>query len=376
MDTSTGVLTVNLDAVVRNWHLLCAQAPNSIVAAVIKADAYGLGARRVGQVLHRAGCRDFFFATVDEALAVADVLPGDARRYILGGFAVGEERKLLEAGLTPVLSTLAEVQRWQQLLAVTGAEAQCALKFDSGMTRMGLAAKDLLSLGADESKCRRLGVRLVMSHLACADEALHPQNREQLSSFNSVRDQLRAHCPDVAFSLANSSGIFLGDDYHADLVRPGAALYGVNPDTRGANPMQPVVGLSLPVRQLRQLKRPSRIGYGAELELPAGTVLAVAAGGYADGLHRILGASGVGEMAGVEVAVAGRVSMDSTIFDVTAVPNIQAIARGELKAPSIEVLNAQLDVSRVAARNRALGYEVLTSVRAARYRREYRGGEQ
>ncbi|UTF59417.1 alanine racemase [Gilvimarinus sp. DA14] len=376
MNTSTGVLTVNLDALLANWQILRARAPNSIVAAVVKADAYGLDARQVVRALSRQGCRDFFFATVSEALEVADVLSPGCRRYILGGFAVGEERDLLEHKLIPVLSSQAEVRRWQQLLAVTGRRAECALKFDSGMTRMGLAVDELLALGGDASLCQQMGLRLIMSHLACADESSHPQNSEQLTCFNRVSDQLRPHLPDVAFSLANSSGIFLGPDYQADLVRPGAALYGVNPDMCGANPMRSVVRLSVPVRQLRQLQQSSRIGYGAEVQLPAGRVLAVAAGGYADGLHRVLGNEGVGRMAGVEVPVVGRVSMDSTIFDVTSVPNIQAMVRGEVEVPDIQVLDEHLDVSRVAARNQSLGYEVLTSLRAGRYRRVYCGGEQ
>ncbi|MCP8900884.1 alanine racemase [Gilvimarinus xylanilyticus] len=376
MKAATGLLTVNLDALVENWESLRRRAPQANVAAVIKADAYGLGAVPVARALARAGCRQFFFATVPEALAVRHLLPDSSECFILGGVAPDDMSAVFEHRLTPILSSQSEFERWSEWTEAYGhCGAGCGLKFDSGMTRMGLEPDELLAIARQPERCERLGVKLVMSHLACADEAAHPQNAAQLEMFSRVRTQVASYLPGVKFSLANSCGIYLGDDYHADLVRPGAALYGFNPAPGAANPMRPVVTLRLPVLQVRCLHHSASIGYGAEATRPTGAVLAVVAGGYADGLHRILGAQGAAECAGQEVPVVGRISMDTTLFDLTDLPDAQTLAGGSMDYPVLTVLGGAFDVNRVSTRNRALGYEVLTGLRSGRYRREYIGGE-
>jgi len=373
MSTATGRLCIDLRAIAANWRRVCEQLAQP-PAAVIKADAYGLGAEPVGKTLYRAGCREFFLATLDEAISARGFLPSDARLYVLGGARPGEEAEFLRWELVPVLSSLDAVERWARVSQKSSNHKLenprgSAIKIDTGMTRLGLSDDEWRFLRARPELLRACRPRLWMSHLACADEHDHPMNREQQRRFQNYCDQIRSLFPGIRTSLANSSGIFLGPDWHYDLARTGAALYGYDPHWERDPRMTPVVRLELPVLQLRKLAREADIGYGATESRPAGSWLAVAAGGYADGLNRTLGPKAVGSLAGREVPVVGRISMDTTIFDVTGV---------ELSQPPeqswISVLDERLTLSRVSRRAGALGYEVLTSLKG-RYQRIYLGSE-
>ena len=368
MSTATGRLRIDLRAIAANWHRVCEQLSQP-PAAVIKADAYGLGAEPVGKTLYRAGCREFFLATLDEAISARGFLPSDARLYVLGGARPGEEAECLRWELIPVLSSLEAVKRWAQVSQKSEASCGCAIKIDTGMTRLGLSDEEWRLLRARPDLLRSCRPQLWMSHLACADEFDHPMNREQQQRFQHYCDEIRGFFPRIRTSLANSSGIFLGPDWHFDLARTGAALYGYDPHW-GSNPrMAPVVRLELPVLQLRELTQRADIGYGATESRPIGSRLAVAAGGYADGLNRTLGPKAVGSLAGREVPVVGRISMDTTIFDVTGVEFTHSVEQSW-----ISVLDERLTLSRVSRRAGALGYEVLTSLKG-RYRRIYLGNE-
>jgi len=320
-------------------------------------------------VLYRAGCREFFLATLEEAISARGFLPSDARLYVLGGARPGEEAECMHRELVPVLSSLEAVERWARVSSQTEYPCGSAIKIDTGMTRLGLSDEEWQHLRSRPEVLRACRPRLWMSHLACADEYDHPMNRNQQQRFQRYCDQIRTLLPDIRTSLANSSGIFLGPDWHYDLARTGAALYGYDPHWGRDPRMAPVVRLELPVLQLRELTQGADIGYGATESRPAGSRLAVAAGGYADGLNRTLGAKAVGSLDGQEVPVVGRVSMDTTIFDVTGV----ALSRPPEQS-WISVLDEQLTLSRVSQRAGALGYEVLTSLKG-RYRRIYLGNE-
>ena len=368
MSTAAGRLCIDLRAIVANWRRVCAELSQT-PAAVIKADAYGLGAEPVGKALYRAGCREFFLATLDEAIDARGFLPSDARLYVLGGARPGEEAECLRWELVPVLSSLEAVERWAGVNQKSEVSCGCAIKIDTGMTRLGLSDEEWRFLKGRPGLLRACRPQLWMSHLACADEFDHPMNREQQRRFQHYCNEIRTLFPWIRASLANSSGIFLGPDWHYDLERTGAALYGYDPHWGRDPQMTPVVRLELPVLQLRELTQRADIGYGATESRPAGSRLAVAAGGYADGLNRTLGPEAVGSLAGREVPVVGRISMDTTVFDVTGVALSQPAEQSW-----ISVLDEHLTLSRVSRRAGALGYEVLTSL-GGRYRRIYLGDE-
>lgn len=361
MAETCGILTVNLRAIVRNWLRLRAKVAPARCAAVVKADAYGLGMVPVARALQGAGCECFFVATQAEGLALRQALGPTPSIIVLGGARPGTEGELVAAGLWPSLYSEEAIARWRK--ASVG--APCVLKFNSGMTRLGLDEQELAALLAQRSLAQALNVQMFMSHLACADEPSHPLNAQQLTSFQRQLPAVRAAWPAAEISLSNSSGIFLGADWHFACVRPGAALYGVNPTPGLPNPQEAVVRLALPVLQYRTLTQAASLGYSATATGVAGQTLAVAMGGYADGLHRLMSGRGQGMLAGRRVPLLGRVSMDVTLFDVSQVPALPPIGEAY-----IDVLNDELTVSRVAETMGTIGYEVLTSL-GQRYERRY-----
>lgn len=369
--TSAGILTIDLSAIQANWRSIKARlAPHVSAGAVIKADAYGLGAAQVGPALYRAGCREFFVASLTEARQAQGYLPRDSSIVVLGGAQPGDEAEFIARGLRPVLFDWSALDRWRRACRAAGGPHSSALKVDTGMHRLGLTPVELDRLLLEPAYLHECGIRLVMSHLACADEPEHPLNREQLRRFQAAADRLRMHLPDVALSLANSSGVFLGPQWHYDLVRTGAFLYGFNPqparvDDLPLNLVQPVLQLDLPVLQVRDVGHAGTVGYGANAPVEPQTRLAVVAGGYADGLNRLLGRQAEGTVGERSTRVIGRISMDLTVFD------ISELAADE--APVwIQVLNRELTVNQLTQNSGALGYEVLTSL-GRRYQRRYVG---
>lgn len=361
-----GVLTVNLQAIVRNWQLLKQRMGGAQCAAVVKANAYGLGMVPVARALAAAGCRTFFVATVDEALALRECLSDEPDIIVLGGVRPGRELDLVAHRIWPSLFSADAIARWLRATVADDLSAPCVVKLNSGMTRLGLEMSELKSL-LDSPVAQQLDVKIFMSHLACADEPSHPLNKQQLDVFQQAVNAMRDTWPAATLSFANSSGIFLGADWHHQLARPGAALYGVNPTPNLPNPMEPVVTLRLPVIQYRKLEAPADVGYSATAHCKSGQRLAVVLGGYADGLHRQLSSRGEGMIAGYRVPLVGRVSMDATIFDVSAIADAELPPIGDAY---IEVLNNELTVNVVASHMNTIGYEVLTSL-GNRYQRHY-----
>ncbi len=363
MKSSTGILTIDLSAIEANWRTINNQlSGETSAAAVIKANAYGLGAAHVGPTLYQAGCREFFVATLEEAMAARQYLKPDARVYVLGGVRPGAELLFLRNHLSPVLFSLEDIRRWLAYTQEWDSSPPCAIKINTGMNRLGLDIQEWSALLASGEELQSLRPALIMSHLACADEPEHPLNNHQLAQFQALVNVSRQLLPEARFSLANSSGIYLGPAWHFDLVRPGAALYGVNPQPLEPSPVKPVVRLALPILQIRQLSEDASIGYGATVTVSPPARLAVVAGGYADGLHRTIGRQGFGMIGHHHVPVVGRISMDTTIFDVST-------ASAD-KDSVIHVLNNELTVDSWTALTGALGYDILTSL-GSRYQRCY-----
>lgn len=362
MISSTGILTINLTAVQSNWLYVSARLREGAeCAAVVKANAYSLGAIEVTRALYAVGCRYFYVVTLHEAIELRSALPSDAVLYVLGGVPEGMDDIFVDFNLIPVLYSTLAVSQWLSFCVLRQQALPCALKLNTGMTRLGLDASELDQLLGSSVNITYLNPILVMSHLACADEPLHPLNNEQLERFTSAVTKIKMLFPKIKTSIANSSGTFLSDAYHFDMVRIGAALYGINPQVNKPNALAPVINLKLPVLQIRTTERSEFIGYGATASVTFGARLAVVAGGYADGIHRSLGLAPEGQIDGVDLKAAGRVSMDSCVFDITGI---------ESNPSYIEVINDKLSLDYLISTNKTLGYEVLTSL-GRRYQRHY-----
>src|SRR6195256_3024705 len=275
--SATGVLTVDLDAVVANWRKLEKTAVPAECAAVIKADAYGCGVSPVAQALAAAGCKTFFVATLDEARATRAALP-QATIYVLDGFFQNCGDAFAKIDARPVIGDLNELAEWDVFCRRSGWAGGAAIHIDTGMNRLGLTLAEAQGI-VPRINAGDHGITLVMSHLARAESLNNPLNAKQVATFREIASLFLG----VPASLSNSSGIFLGAQYQFDLVRPGAALYGVTPTPEADNPMQPVVDLKARIVQMRNVERGESVGYGGTWTARRPTRLAIVSAGYADG---------------------------------------------------------------------------------------------
>ena len=372
-----GHLTIDLDAIVANWRALDARS-SAETAAVVKADAYGCGAIQVGAALARAGARTFFVALPDEGAELRQAIGPTPTIYILGGYPIekstpppnttlspppigGRAREGAATmatpsttlypthNLRPVLNSAAQATAWFR----GHPGAACAIQLDTGMNRLGMEAAEFASLGPLPP-----AVKLIMSHLACADDPAHPQNASQRAEF--IR--LTSSAPNIPRSLAATAGFLLGPEYHFDMTRIGIGLYGGWPFTAA----RPVVSLHLPIIQIRDAAPGETVGYGAAWTAQRPSRIATLSGGYADGLIRALGGGGASAfLDGHPLPFAGRVSMDLITLDVTDCPSARPGAMIELLGPNQSIDGLAIPAS-------SIGHEILTSL-GARYRRCYAG---
>ena len=360
-----GILTIDLTAIEANWRALLRQAMPAECAAVIKADGYGCGIEQVAAHLAKAGCKTFFVADLAEARRVRAVAPEPAI-YVLNGVLPGTAGSYADIRVRPVIGSMLELAEWDAFSSANQWHGGAALHVDTGMNRLGISVNDAAAL-APRIRSENHGVTLLMSHLACAEQPEHPLNERQISVFREVRMLYRG----IPSSLANSSGIFLGQAAHCDMVRPGVALYGVNPIPGQSNPMRPVIELQARIAQVRTVPRGETVGYDAAWTAKRTTRIAVVAVGYADGYLRAASASdeapgAAAIVAGQRCPLAGRVSMDLLAIDITDLPE-GATRRGDLAI----LIGGEITVDALASAAGTIGYEVLTSL-GRRYHRVYR----
>ncbi len=342
---STGNLIVDLDAVVANWRALDGMTGGAETAAVVKADAYGLGAGRVARALARAGCKRFFVAMAEEGAVLRQALGPDVEICIFSGHMRGDTDMIGDLSLTPMLNSLDQLTR--QFEALPG--APFGIQLDTGMNRLGMEWNEWAAVA---QVALEQGPSLVMSHLACADEPDHPMNAYQLDVFHQMTDGIN-----VPRSLSATGGILLGSKYHFDITRPGIGLYGGLP-FEGAHL---VASLDLPVVQMRELDAGEVVGYGNSWQAERPTRLATVAAGYADGLLRSLSGKATLWHGDQPVPLVGRVSMDLLTIDVTDLREVPE---------SLQILGPHQTVDQLADIAGTIGYEILTSL-GARYQRRY-----
>ncbi len=349
-----GTLTIDLAAIEANWRTLVHRLLTVECAAVVKANAYGLGLQQVTTTLSQAGCKTFFVADLAEARAVRS-RARDATIYVLDGFTPDWGEGFIDINARPVINSTTELAEWDAFVGAHAWQGGAALQVDTGMHRLGITPDEAAAL-APRAQTENHGIALLLSHLACAELADHPLNAKQIQLFR----ELHRLYPGVPASLVNSSGIFLSDSMHFDLARPGAALYGVNPTPGRPNPMKSVVELTGRILQLRSVARDETVGYDATWTAKRSSRIAIVALGYADGLLRA--GSGTDERPGGAAIVAGkrcpivsRISMDLLCIDVTELPDA-AVHRGDLAT----LIGADITVDDVAASAGTIGYEILT----------------
>ena len=355
------LLTINLSALVENWRILGSTVGSSTCSAVLKANAYGIGITQAGSALYRAGCNSFFVATAEEGAELRSTIGPNAIIMALNGALKENTNSLIEHNIIPVLNSLDQVDLWKNLANKQKSKLFSCIHIDTGMNRLGLSKEDVPKLIKRLERLSNIRISLIMSHLACAEDQENQKNKQQLSSLFRLKKGL----PSAKLSIANSSGIFLGSDFHLDMVRPGAALYGINPTPSNVNPMQEVVHLKGKILQVRRIDSPQTVGYGATYLADSPRQIATVAIGYGDGYLRSLSNRGVGVLGGIRVPVVGRVSMDLLTLDITN-------ANPEYSKPGewVSFIGGGISLDEIAYNAGTIGYEILTAL-GNRYSREY-----
>jgi alanine racemase len=344
-------LTIYTKALAENYTFL-KSLTDADVAGVIKADAYGTGAKQAYKSLHQAGAREFFVATPEEGIALE--AHEDSSVYILGGVYKGAEKDFANNGIIPVLNSIEQIERWARTASTLNKKLPALLHIDTAMNRLGLEDSDIEKLSQKPDLLNTLDLRAIMTHFACSDEADHPLNHIQAQRFNRVANNF----PGIRHSLCNSSGIFRDKGWHYDLLRPGYALYGGNPTPENNNPMRRVVDWSVQILQIRLGKTGESAGYNPTSRFEKDTVLATVSIGYADGFLRSGSNKACFYWNGQACPIVGRVSMDLIIVDISKVEGMMPQAGDWL-----EILGPNQSVDQLAQSCGTIGYEVLTSLR-------------
>ncbi len=347
---SSPTLTIDLNALAANWRALDRATPSGVqTAAVVKADAYGLGAARVARALATAGARRFFVAFAEEGAALRQTLGQGPQICVLSGHMPGDTEMIGDLDLTPMLNSIDQVTRHLESLPGQAFGVQ----LDTGMNRLGM---DHAEWEAIAPFVLDAGPEMLISHLACGDDPDHPMNEEQLVRFHAMTDGTG-----LPRSLSATAGIMLGSRYHFDLTRPGIGLYGGFPYEAAL----PVIALSLPVVQARAVLPGQTVGYSATWSPQAPSMVATVLGGYADGILRSLSNKAVLWDEGTPCPVVGRISMDAICVDIS---HLETIPR------SLDLLGPHQKIDQLAASAGTISYEIMTRFSARLNRRYVEGG--
>lgn len=375
-------MEINLGAIRRNWRAL-ADGGAADVGAAVKANAYGLGMGQVARALDAEGCRNYFVATLGEAVQLsselsyddADASPLEDRHiYVMNGFAP-DARGLSACDLrgpriAPVIQSLSEWREWSPRWDASSEHRPpaAALQLETGMNRLGAPIEDINSIRADDLPDG--ASLLVMSHLASSDEPANAQNAAQRARFEAALKVLRAQFPALKASLSATGGALLDPSMHYDLIRPGVGLYGGLPNEKA----EPVVSFGAPVLRVWRAETGAHVGYNGTWVAQEPTWLATVAAGYADGLPRALSNAGGARIGGVRAPIVGRVSMDLTVLDVSGLEAPPEIGEMALFLAQGSEAAADLTIDAMATQAGTIGYEILTRLGTApRVMRHYIG---
>tara|TARA_B100001123_G_scaffold437918_1_gene571619 strand:+ start:1143 stop:2276 length:1134 start_codon:yes stop_codon:yes gene_type:complete len=345
------ILTVDLGAIAKNYETLRSKVGESECAAVVKANAYGLGVEQIAPVLWQAGCRVFFVATFEEGAQLRHLIPEAAEIAVLNGLVPNAIQDYNKANLVPVLNDLAEIENLSAIAKRTERNQTAMIHCDTGMNRLGLDAKSVNIISENPKKLAGIDICGVMSHLACAEEQHHPYNAMQQNRFKNALSLL----PASRASLANSSGVFLGSHYHFDMVRPGIALYGVNPTPGQLNPMREAVSIKARALQIRNIDSSQTVGYGATHRFSSPRIIATISIGYADGLPHSLSNNGHVAIKDKSVPIIGRVSMDTCSIDISSLPS-DSFKVGD----TVTIVGQTRPLESLAQEANTIPYEILT----------------
>jgi alanine racemase len=353
-------MIIDLGAVKHNYAFLSKQLNGAECGAVIKANAYGLGMVPVAKALSEVGCQHFFVATLEEAIDLRKSMPDEAI-YPFNGLLPGSESFYSLNNITPVLNDLSQVSAWQNWSKKLGHPLKAILQLDTGMWRAGLSPDEVNIMHQEPERLEGIDLVYIMSHLCCSDEPEHPKNQQQLVAFQKSLKKL----PRAPASLANSHGIFLGQEYHFDLARPGRSLYGLGSKSLKARGLRPAVQAFCRITQVRDVQIGETIGYNGSYEVVKPMRVATISSGYADGIMRPLSNKGSVFVNDHPCSILGIISMDMMTIDVSHLPK-EACVPGEW----VEIIGSHMSADDIAECAQTTSREIMVNL-GRRYHRIY-----
>ena len=348
------ILEVNLKNLAFNYKKLSKIANQSICAATIKADAYGIGVIKTFETLYKNKCRHFFVATTEEALEIRKkkLL---ANVYVLNGLEGNELSIFNNTNIIPIINdkdeynfVIKKIKQYKKL--------KFGIHIDTGLNRLGLDINDLLKINSYHNK-----IHILLSHLSSADEGKNNYNILQNNKFKSaINLKINAKYN----SLSNSMGIILGNNFHHDLVRPGISLYGGHFNTKMKQIIKPVICLKGKILQIKEISKNEFVGYNQTYKTHKKLKVAILGIGYADGISRVLSNKGNAYFKNKTFKIIGRVSMDSITVDISK--NDKLIKVGDY----MEIINHSNGIDKIANQCNTICDEILTSI-SKRVKRVY-----
>ncbi len=365
MYTARCTLEIDLAKIRANYHIISKICKTSKIASVVKANSYGLGANVIVPTLQMENCQNFFVTSVDEGIVLRKVLGQKSNIFVFNGVFHNDVKEFKDSNLIPVLNSLEQVEIWREFAALKKEVFCCVIHVDTGMNRLGMIDTEIQRIIDKPNLLAGLKLQYIISHLSSPETINNSYNLQQLTKFKYYLK----YFPKSKASLANSSSIFLGKEYHFDLVRPGAALYGINPlGNTFKNPMHNPIKLTAPIIQLQELPAESYIGYNMTFKTNSNRLIATLPLGYADGYSRAFSNCGIVVIDSYPVPVVGRVSMDTITIDVTELPpNIIFLGQ------QAEIIGNYCTLDKIANIINTIGHEILTLL-GNRYKIVYKNG--
>lgn len=355
-------LDINLNSVCKNYNIIKKKVGEKcIVAATVKANAYGLGVDKIVPALLKVNCKFFFVATTNEAIQLRKINK-KISIFILNGLITSDIKILKKYNLIPVINNLEQLKKIERFQKGKKYNFNIALHFDTGMSRLGFDQVETRKLIRNKKDLiKHSNVILVMSHLACADDKKSKLNKKQLLKFNDIK----AHFPESLKSISNSAGILLGNNYHFDMVRPGISLFGGHCQKNERKIYRQVVSLRSRPIQVREIYPGDTVGYGATYIAKKTMKIATFGLGYADGFDRLFSNNYFIYFKKKKLRIVGRVSMDLITIDLSNIKNTKSLINREF-----EIIGSKYTINNIAKTINTIPYEILTNL-GKRYQRRY-----
>ena len=344
---------ININNLIYNSNIILKKSKNKIISPVIKADGYGMGAKALIKILIECGYKSFFLGSLSEGLEIRKIYK-NVELFILNCGQPLNITYLIKYKLIPVINNLKDLKLWSQYCPK---KDPCVLHMDTGMNRLGINLQELKDF-SDKNYLKNINIKFIMSHFACAEDINNLMNKTQLEELLNCSKVLKKICKkEIKTSICNSSGIWLGEKYLLDIVRPGAAFLGVNPILHKKNPLKEVISLYAQITQIKEVKKNDTIGYGRTLTIKKNTKIATLSIGYSNGLSRLLSNTGDVYIKDKQLKILGRISMDLTVIDIS-IFNSDEVKNGDI----VEIFGPNRSLEEFAKMNKTIPYEILCTM--------------